>query len=101
MVDGRAQPATERVTMRRGAPRAAYEPEVVKAILDAGLVAHVGVQTDDGPIVLPMAYGRTEDVLYLHGSAANAMLRAARGTEICATVTVVDGLVFARSPFHN
>jgi hypothetical protein len=48
-----------------------------------------------------MAYGRSGDTLFLHGSAANSMLRAARGTEICATVTLVDGLVFARTPFHN
>lgn len=87
--------------MRRGAVRAAYDAEVVRGILDAGLVAHVGVATGDGPIVLPMAYGRTDDTLYLHGSAANAMLRTARGTDICATVTLIDGLVFARSPFHN
>jgi hypothetical protein len=59
------------------------------------------VATDDGPIVLPMAYGRAGDTLYLHGSAANSMLRAARGTEVCVTVTLLDGLVFARTPFHN
>jgi nitroimidazol reductase NimA-like FMN-containing flavoprotein (pyridoxamine 5'-phosphate oxidase superfamily) len=99
--DGIGQPTSERVTLRRGASRAAYGLDVVHAILDAGLVAHVGVPTESGPIVLPMAYGRTDDTLYLHGSAANAMLRAARSTEICATVTIVDGLVFARSPFHN
>jgi uncharacterized protein len=51
--------------------------------------------------VLPMAYGWTDDTLYLHGSAANSMLRAARGTQVCATVTLLDGLVFARTPFHN
>jgi nitroimidazol reductase NimA-like FMN-containing flavoprotein (pyridoxamine 5'-phosphate oxidase superfamily) len=94
-------PPSDRVTLRRGAVRAAYDPAVVRAILDAGLIAHVGVPADDGPIVLPMAYGRTEDIIYLHGSAANSMLRNARNTDICVTVTLVDGLVFARSPFHN
>jgi nitroimidazol reductase NimA-like FMN-containing flavoprotein (pyridoxamine 5'-phosphate oxidase superfamily) len=95
------EPASDRVTLRRRSPRGRYDPAVVKEILDAGVVAHVGVNTDQGPIVLPMAYGRTEDTLYLHGSAANSMLRAARRTDICATVTLLDGLVFARSPFHN
>ncbi len=95
------QPASDRVTLRRRNQRAEYDPAVVRAILDAGVVAHVGVQTDEGPIVLPMAYGRTDDTIYLHGSAANSMLRAARRTEICVTVTLVDGLVFARSAFHN
>ena len=94
-------PPSDRVTLRRLAHRGTYDPAVVREILDAGIIAHVGVYADDGPIVLPMAYGRTDDTLYLHGSAANSMLRAARETEICVTVTLLDGLVFARSPFHN
>ena len=87
--------------LRRGAIRAEYDREAVFAVLDAGLIAHVGVVTDDGPIVLPMAYARTDEWLYLHGSVANAMLRAAVGTDICITVTIVDGLVIGRSAFHN
>ncbi len=94
-------PASERVRMRRGANRAAYERDAIFAVLDAGLIAHVGVVTDEGPIVLPMAYARTDEWLYLHGSVANAMLRAAVGTDICVTVTIVDGLVIGRSAFHN
>ena len=94
-------PASERVRMRRGAIRAEYDLGEIFAVLDAGLIAHVGVVTDDGPIVLPMAYARTDEVLYLHGSVANAMLRAAVGTDICVTVTIVDGLVIGRSAFHN
>ena len=94
-------PASERVRVRRGAIRAEYDRDEVFAVLDAGLVAHVGVVTPDGPIVLPMAYARTDDELYLHGSVANAMLRAAVGTDICVTVTIVDGLVIGRSAFHN
>ncbi len=54
-----------------------------------------------GPIVLPMAYGRTNEHLYLHGAAGNAMLRHAVDEDLCATVTIVDGLIVARSPFHN
>ncbi|MDE0194048.1 MAG: pyridoxamine 5'-phosphate oxidase family protein [bacterium] len=70
-------------------------------ILDAGLIAHVGVTTPDGPLVLPMAYGRDEERLYLHGAAANHLLGTGEGEEICVTVTHVDGLVMARTPFHN
>ena len=71
------------------------------AVLDEGLVAHVGVVTDRGPIVLPMAYGRVGGILYLHGAAGNALLRAAEGEPVCATVTLLDGLVLARSAFHH
>ncbi|MDE0652928.1 MAG: pyridoxamine 5'-phosphate oxidase family protein [bacterium] len=70
-------------------------------ILDAGLIAHVGVTTPDGPLVLPMAYGRDEERLYLHGAAANHLLGTGEGEEICVTVTHLDGLVMARTPFHN
>ncbi len=90
-----------RTTVRRGANRAVYASDDVKAILDAGMIAHVGVQTPDGPLVLPMAYGRDETTLYLHGAAANHLLGTGNGHEICATVTHVDGLVMARTPFHN
>ena len=94
-------PPSERTTVRRGVSRAAYDAPDLFGILDAGLVAHVGVTTSAGPIVLPMAYGRTDSHLVLHGSAANAMLRDAIGQDICVTVTILDGLVIARSPFHN
>lgn len=87
--------------LRRGANRAEYDRDEIFAVLDAGLIAHVGVATPQGPIVLPMAYGRTDEWLYLHGAVANAMLRAAVGTDICVTVTIVDGLVIGRSAFHN
>lgn len=96
-----AAPASDRVRVRRGAHRAEYDPAAVHAVLDAGTVAHVGVVTADGPVVLPMAYGRSEDHLYLHGAAANALLGAGTGAQVCATVTVLDGLVIARSAFHN
>ena len=96
-----AAPASDRVRVRRGAIRAEYERVAILEVLDAGLIAHVGVITDSGPIVLPMAYGRSDDWLYLHGSAANAALRAAAGRDVCATITIVDGIVIGRSPFHN
>jgi nitroimidazol reductase NimA-like FMN-containing flavoprotein (pyridoxamine 5'-phosphate oxidase superfamily) len=96
-----AEPASDRVRLRRGANRAEYDRDAILAVLDAGMVAHVGVVTDDGPIVLPMAYGRDDDWIYLHGSAANAALRAGAGTDVCVTVTIVDGMIVGRSPFHN
>jgi nitroimidazol reductase NimA-like FMN-containing flavoprotein (pyridoxamine 5'-phosphate oxidase superfamily) len=95
------EPSSDRVRLRRMAERGAYDRAAVFDVLDAGLVAHVGVATADGPIVLPMAYGRTGERLYLHGSMANAALRAAVGHDICVTITVLDALVIGRSPFHN
>jgi nitroimidazol reductase NimA-like FMN-containing flavoprotein (pyridoxamine 5'-phosphate oxidase superfamily) len=96
-----AEPPSDRTRVRRGADNADYDPGTVRAILDAGLVAHVGVATERGPIVLPMAYGRTDTELFLHGAVANAMLREGEDLDVCATVTIVDGLVVARAPFHN
>ena len=95
------RPASDRVRVRRGAIRAEYDRDAIFEVLDAGLIAHVGVITDSGPIVLPMAYGRTDDWLYVHGSAANAALRAAVDRDVCVTITIVDGIVVGRSPFHN
>ena len=99
--DATAGPTTDRVRLRRGAARGVYDRAAILAVLDAGMVAHVGVVTDNGPIVLPMAYAHTDDWLYVHGSVANAMLRAAVGHDVCVTVTLLDALVVARSPFHN
>lgn len=92
---------SKRTTVKRGRDRAVYDPQEIKAILAAGIIAHVGVVTDDGPIVLPMAYGVSENELLIHGSIANAMMRAGRSMDLCVTVTIVDGLVVARTPFHN
>jgi len=82
--------------------RASYDRQAAHAILDEGLVAHVGLSTDDGPVVIPMLYGRDGDTLLLHGSPASRLLRGgAKGTQMCVTVTLVDGLVLARSAFHH
>ncbi len=76
----------------------------MEAILDAGFVCHVGLVAPDGsPVVIPTAYGRVGRTLFLHGSPASRLLRGAKadGVEICVTVTLVDGLVLARSAFHH
>ena len=70
-------------------------------MLDAGLIAHVGVTTPEGPVVIPMAYAHDGERLFLHGAVANAALREGDGQDVCVTVTVVDGLIVARSAFHN
>jgi hypothetical protein len=87
--------------VRRGAKRAEYGQENILEILRAGSVAHVGVNTSDGPLVLPMVYGLTDDTMYLHGALANSLLKAGADTDICVTVTIVDGLVFAKTPFNH
>ena len=99
-----SDPASERTTLHRYAHRAAYDRETIDAILDEGLVCHVGLQTDRGfPVVIPLAYGRDGDIVYLHGSAASRLFRGARAPdiEICMTVTFVDGLVVARSTYNT
>jgi hypothetical protein len=97
-------PASERTALHRYAHRAAYDRETIDAILDEGFVCHVGLHTDRGfPVVIPLAYGRSGDVVYLHGSAASRLFRGARSpeVEICMTVTFVDGLVVARSTYNT
>jgi nitroimidazol reductase NimA-like FMN-containing flavoprotein (pyridoxamine 5'-phosphate oxidase superfamily) len=93
---------TERTTVRRLPLRANYERETVYGILDEGFICHVGFIVDGRPFVIPTGYGRLGEELYLHGSAASRMLKALReGIDVCVTVTLVDGLVLARSAFHH
>jgi len=93
---------TPRSTLRRKRERGAYERELINSILDEGLVCHVGFAAGHGPVVLPMTYVRIGDNLYLHGAAGNDMLRHLAGDAgVCVTVTLLDGLVFARSAFHH
>jgi uncharacterized protein len=95
-------PPTERTRLRRGADRGRYDRATVEAILDEGLVAHVGFAVEGRPWVMPMAYARVDDVVYVHGAVGNHALRAiAGGAELCLTVTLVDGLVLSRSAFHH
>jgi nitroimidazol reductase NimA-like FMN-containing flavoprotein (pyridoxamine 5'-phosphate oxidase superfamily) len=98
-----AEPASERVRLRRKRARGSYEREVIDAILDEALVAHLGIVSPDGqPIVVPMLHARCGDVVYCHGSVASRTLRAlGEGTPACLTVTLIDGLVLARSAMHH
>ncbi|WP_300019028.1 pyridoxamine 5'-phosphate oxidase family protein [Pseudonocardia sp.] len=92
---------TDRSTIRRLPDRARSDRADLHAVLDAGIVCHLGIVLDDAPLVLPTGYGRIGDVLYLHGSTGACSLRAAaEGRPVCVTVTHVDGVVHARSVFH-
>jgi nitroimidazol reductase NimA-like FMN-containing flavoprotein (pyridoxamine 5'-phosphate oxidase superfamily) len=98
----RFAPASPRSTVRRRAQRGSYDPDVVFAILDAGLVAHVAFVHDGHPFVIPMVYARQDRELMLHGAAASRMLDVgAGGAPMSACVTIIDGLVYARSAFHH
>src|SRR6185503_10995802 len=94
---------TERTTVRRAPDRARYDRAFVHAVLDEGLVAHVGIADDDGqPFVLPMVYARDGERLILHGSVASRVgRRLDAGVQVCVTVTLLDGVVLARSAFHH
>ncbi|HET9621588.1 MAG TPA: pyridoxamine 5'-phosphate oxidase family protein [Kofleriaceae bacterium] len=95
-------PVSRRSTVHRMPKRGAYDPDVVHAILDAGLVAHVGFVHEDQPFVIPMGYVRIARELMIHGSAASRLLEVgARGAAMSACVTILDGLVYARSAFHH
>ncbi len=102
MAEGREIAPTDRTRVRRLPDRARYQRSEIDAILDEGFGAHVGFAVDGRPWSMPTAYARVGDVLYLHGAAANHALSAlAGGAEACVTVTLVDGLVLARSQFHH
>ena len=92
-----------RVQVKRLPERGTYDRAVVNQILDEALICHVGIVTEEGhPVVIPTIHARRGDTLYMHGSAASRLLRSMNaGDEICVTVTLLDGLVVARSAFHN
>jgi nitroimidazol reductase NimA-like FMN-containing flavoprotein (pyridoxamine 5'-phosphate oxidase superfamily) len=93
--------ATARTRLRRHSERGKTDHADLYAVLDAGMICHLGVIYDGAPLVLPTAYGRIGDTLYLHGSSANRSLHAADGQQVCVTVTHLDGLVCARSVFSH
>jgi len=91
---------TERTRLRRLPERGVYDRETVHAILDEGFVCHVGFVVDGQPYVIPTGYARAGETLYLHGS-TGSRLGLRPGMPVCVTVTLVDGLVLARSAFHH
>jgi nitroimidazol reductase NimA-like FMN-containing flavoprotein (pyridoxamine 5'-phosphate oxidase superfamily) len=96
-------PRTPRTSPTRDAERVSYDQETVHAVLDEALVCHVGFVVEGRPVVLPHLHVRIGEVLYLHGSTGARAMRAARGVglQVCVTVTLVDGLVLARSAFNH
>jgi uncharacterized protein len=95
-------PRIDRTRVRRVPQRGVYERDTIEAVLDETLISHVGFVHDGYPVVIPTLHARLGDRLYLHGSAASRMLRTLEGgAPVCATATLVDGLVLARSAFHH
>jgi len=93
---------TTRTRVVREADRGVYDRETIYRILDEGFICHVGFVVDGQPFVIPTSYGRSGDTLYIHGSAASRMLRNLdKGIPVCITVTLLDGLVLARSIFNH
>lgn len=93
---------TDRTKVRRLPQRASYEREFIDAVIDEALSCHVGYALDGRPWVIPTIHARIDDALYLHGAVANHMLRSlAEAIEACVTITLIDGLVLARSAFHH
>lgn len=92
---------TPRATIGRYPERGRSDRAELYAVLDAGLVGHLGIVRDGAPVVLPFGYGRIGDTLYLHGSTGAGLMRGAQGQRVCFTVTHLDGLVYARSAFHH
>jgi len=95
-------PPSPRVQVKRLPERGRYDAETIHGILDQSFLCHVGFVVDGQPYVIPTGFGRVDDVVYIHGSAASRMLRSiSGGIPVCVTVTLLDGLVLARSVFHH
>ena len=95
-------PQTDRTKLKRLPKRGHFDRETVYGILDEGFICHIGFVVDGHPVVIPTGYARVDDKLYIHGSQASRMLRTlANGLGACVTVTLLDGLVLARSAFHH
>jgi len=95
-------PETRRTTLKRLPKRGSHDRNVINAILDEGFICHVGFAIEGRPFVIPTGYARVENSLLIHGSQASRMLRTlSEGIDVCITVTLLDGLVLARSAFHH
>jgi nitroimidazol reductase NimA-like FMN-containing flavoprotein (pyridoxamine 5'-phosphate oxidase superfamily) len=93
---------TQRTTLKRLPKRGVFDRQLVYNILDEGFICHVGFIAETQPFVIPTGYARVGDELYIHGSQASRMLKTVgQGIDICVTVTLLDGLVLARSAFHH
>jgi nitroimidazol reductase NimA-like FMN-containing flavoprotein (pyridoxamine 5'-phosphate oxidase superfamily) len=93
---------TSRTQLRRYPTRGVFDKAQVFPILDEAFLCHVGFVADGNPVVIPTAFARSGEKIYVHGSAASRMLRTLHaGVEVCVTVTLLDGLVLARSGFHH
>lgn len=93
---------SKRTTVKRIPKRGHYDRETINAILDEAIICHVGFAVEGQPYVIPTGFARVDDVIYIHGSAASRMLRElSKGVDVCVTVTILDGLVLARSAFHH
>ena len=93
---------TTRTTLKRLPERGSFDREQINAILDEGFICHVGFVVDGQPFVIPTGYARIDEKLIIHGSQASRMLRTVgQGIDVCVTVTLIDGLVLARSAFHH
>lgn len=98
----KATPPSGRARVNRAPARADYERETIDAILDEGLIAHIGFVADEQPYVIPTLHARLGDTVYIHGSTASRLIKnLAAGLPACLTVTLLDGLVLARSAFHH
>ena len=94
--------AIEKHSKVRVGTRASYDREAVHAVLDQGMIAHVGFVANGRPVIIPMIYGRDDDVLYVHGAKATRLVKElAKGVPACLEVTLVDGIVVGRSAFHS
>ena len=93
---------TTRTQVLRHRERGDYDRSLIYSVLDEALICHVGFVVDQQPVVIPTIHARVDDRLYMHGAVANRMLKTLRtGVQACVTVTIVDGLVLARSAFHH
>ena len=95
-------PQTPRTTLKRLPQRGSYDRQLINRILDEAFICHVGFMVDGQPMVIPTGYARAGEHLLIHGSQASRMLRhLSQGIDVCVTVTLIDGLVLARSAFHH
>ena len=95
-------PQTDRTTLKRLPKRGVYDRRLVYGILDEGFICHVGFAVEGQPFVIPTGYARVDEQLFIHGSQVSRMLRTlSSGIDVCVAVTLVDGLVLARSAFHH